>query len=153
MMVLPEMMYRIEPKARVTSERSTMRMSVSLLTGMLIVGLMTSACGSTNDPVTTPSAADPPNAIGSNAPPGGNRGPAPLPRPAPPDTGTCNAGAAQWAVGERASDDLLARARVAAGAGSARFIRPNEPITMEYLGSRLNLLLNHQDIVVSVGCG
>ena len=60
---------------------------------------------------------------------------------------------AQWAVGQPASDELLERARVAADAGSARFLRPNQPVTMEYLGSRLNLGLDARDVVYSVVCG
>jgi hypothetical protein len=48
---------------------------------------------------------------------------------------------------------LLERARVDAGAASARFLRPNDPITTEYSGSRLNLGLDARDIVRSVVCG
>jgi hypothetical protein len=59
----------------------------------------------------------------------------------------------QWTVGQPASDDLLERARAAAGAKSARFLRPNQPVTLEYLGSRLNLGLDARDIVRSVACG
>jgi hypothetical protein len=44
----------------------------------------------------------------------------------------------------RASLPLLAR---------ARFPRPTEPVTMEYLGSRLNLGLDAKDIVRTVVCG
>lgn len=60
---------------------------------------------------------------------------------------------AQWAIGEAKSDALLERARVAAGAGSARFLRPNEPVTLEYVGSRLNLGLDLRDLVRTVVCG
>ena len=75
--------------------------------------------------------------------------------PTPPQaaTASCDAAKAQWAIGERASAELLERARVAAAAGSARFLRPNEPVTMEYLGSRLNLALDAKDVVRTVGCG
>jgi hypothetical protein len=77
----------------------------------------------------------------------------PLPQPLPPTSATCNASRAQFAVGERASDELLERGRTAAGAATARYIRPNQPITTEFLGSRLNLNLNDKDVVVSVSCG
>jgi hypothetical protein len=42
---------------------------------------------------------------------------------------------------------------VDATAALARFIRPNQPITMEYSGARLNLYLNARDVVESVVCG
>jgi hypothetical protein len=48
---------------------------------------------------------------------------------------------------------VLERARVSAGAESARFLRPNQPVTMEFLRSRLNLGLDARDIVRSVVCG
>jgi hypothetical protein len=59
----------------------------------------------------------------------------------------------QWTIGEPASSELLEHARLAAGAASARFLRPNQAITMEYLGSRLNLGLDERDIVRSAVCG
>ena len=49
--------------------------------------------------------------------------------------------------------DLLDRARDAAQASVARFIRPNEAITMEFAPWRLNLGLDAQDVVTSVTCG
>jgi hypothetical protein len=45
------------------------------------------------------------------------------------------------------------RSRTAAGASVARYLRPNEPITMEFLATRLNLTLDKNDVVVSVRCG
>ena len=68
-------------------------------------------------------------------------------------SGSCDATKAQFAIGERASEELLNRARVAAGARTARFIRPNEPITLEFSTARLNLNLNDKDVVQSVTCG
>ena len=115
---------------------------------LLSAGLLTSACGGTSDTFTSPSAIAPSDPIGSS-----DRGPVPPSPPMPPGTGTCVASQAQWAIGERESDALLERARSAAQASIARFIRPNEPITLEYLASRLNLGLNQQGIVASVSCG
>jgi Peptidase inhibitor I78 family len=96
--------------------------------------------------VTSPS--DP---IGS-VPPPSDRAPGPPPQP-PPGSGTCDASKAQWAIGERAGSDLLERARKAAQAGTARFIRPNEAITMEFSPARLNLGLDKRDVVIGVNCG
>jgi Peptidase inhibitor I78 family len=83
----------------------------------------------------------------------GGRAPVPPTRPLQPPTASCDATKAQFAIGQAASSDLLERARRAAGAGSARFLRPNQPITMEYLGSRLNLNLNERDVVNGASCG
>jgi hypothetical protein len=49
--------------------------------------------------------------------------------------------------------ELLERARHAAQASVARFIRPSERITTEFSPSRLNLVLDEQDVVASVSCG
>jgi len=71
----------------------------------------------------------------------------------PPASGSCDATRPQWAIGKPASAALLEQARVAADAETARFLRPNQPITLEYLGSRLNLGLDARDVVVAVVCG
>ena len=78
--------------------------------------------------------------------------PTQVPTP-PPAAGTCNANQAQFAVGERASDNLLERSKTAAGASVARYLRPNQPVTLEYLATRLNLKLDEKDVVASVTCG
>jgi hypothetical protein len=78
---------------------------------------------------------------------------APPPQPSAPTSRTCDATKAQFAIGSRASDVLLERSRVAAQAAVARFLRPNQTITMEFLASRLNLNLNERGIVSSTHCG
>jgi hypothetical protein len=70
-----------------------------------------------------------------------------------PASRTCDATKARFAIGSRASDELLERARVSAQAAVARFLRPNQPITMEYLASRLNLNLTERGIVSAANCG
>lgn len=70
-----------------------------------------------------------------------------------PASGSCDDSNARWAIGQRASRDLLERARTAAQAKVARFIRPNQPITMEFSPERLNLGLDRRDVVISVSCG
>src|SRR5215475_13004003 len=79
----------------------------------------------------------------------------PTPPTVPPSqpSSSCTATNAQFAIGSAASPEVLERARVAAHAASARFLRPNQPITMEFLGSRLNLNLTEQDVVHSAYCG
>jgi Peptidase inhibitor I78 family len=110
-----------------------------VLANTITAGWLLAACGP-ND-VTTPSAVRSPDSGGSTPP---------LP---PPISGSCDASRAQFAIAQPASADLLEHARLAAQASSARFIRPNQPITTEYLGSRLNLGLDRQDVVASVNCG
>ena len=73
--------------------------------------------------------------------------------PAPPASGSCDHTKAQWTIGQAASDELLERARVSAGADSARFLRPNQVVTLEFVGGRLNLNLDARDVVRSAVCG
>jgi hypothetical protein len=128
-----------------------MRQRTVLLACLLAAGWLTYGCGSKTDTITTPTP------VGSSGAVGSSEQPPNLPTPSPPTSpagsGSCDASKAQWTVGQRASDQLLERARVAAGATTARFIGPNQPITMEYFGWRLNLWLNHQGLVRSVNCG
>jgi hypothetical protein len=74
-------------------------------------------------------------------------------QPPPPLAATCDASRAQFAVGSTPSANLLERARVAATAASARFIGPNDVVTLEFLASRLNLLVNTKGIVHGTYCG
>jgi hypothetical protein len=97
------------------------------------------ACQSRDQNTTSPTPADSPS--GSDS------------ADRPPASRTCDATKVQFAVGSRESDELLERARVAAQASVARFLRPNQPITMEYLASRLNLNLDARGIVSSASCG
>jgi hypothetical protein len=149
-----------------------MRLRGVLLTTVFTAGWLVIACNGTTDritaPTSPPSAGDgsatqgretPPPTTPQPTPPPVDRGPIPpAPPPVPPSSASCDAAKAQWAIGERAigeraSAELLERARISAAAGTARFLRPNQRITLEYLGSRLNLGLNEQDVVRSVTCG
>ena len=111
------------------------------------------ACSASTDRLTAPGSVDAASGQtreNSQSPPQ----PPPLERdPVPIPEASCNAARARWVIGEGPSDQLLERARVAAEARLARFLRPNVPITMEYLGSRLNLHLNETGVVSSVSCG
>jgi len=111
--------------------------------------LFASACATVTENGTVPTQPSTPQ---PPPPPSVDRGSVP-PESKPPLSGECDATKAQWTIGERASDELLERARVAAQAGTARFLRPNQIITMEYSSSRLNLDLNEEDVVRGVRCG
>jgi hypothetical protein len=112
------------------------------------------ACGTMNDRPTASTSVEPSSGGASEAPqanpPAADQG---TPRPSPPAAEDCDATKAEWAIGEPESGELLERARVAAQAKSARFLRPNQIITMEYSSSRLNLHLGTQGVVGSVRCG
>src|SRR5687767_10152422 len=123
--------------------RRKVKWRVIVAAGALAACSLAIACGGT-----TPTSPIPASNTGSST-----RPPSPTPPTPPPDSGACDAGKAQWAIGERANADLLERARIATGAGSARYLRPNQAITLEFLASRLNLGLDAADIVRAVNCG
>jgi hypothetical protein len=125
----------------------TCRVVLSLLA--LAAGLSAGCAGSSNDRRLPTSPSQELSADSGNA----SRPPQdPRPEP-PPVTGTCVAERAQGAIGQPASPTLLERARVEATASVARYIRPNEAVTMEFLSGRLNLYLDERDVVHSVTCG
>jgi hypothetical protein len=120
-----------------------MRLSSGLMAGLLVAGWLTAGCDSAN------------NSTGSAEPtPGPSTPPSDAPtQPVPPTSAECDGSRAQWAVGQKASDDLLERARIDAGAKTARYLRPNQAVTLEYAAWRLNLGLDEQDVVKTVSCG
>ncbi|WP_085638055.1 MULTISPECIES: I78 family peptidase inhibitor [unclassified Pseudomonas] len=67
--------------------------------------------------------------------------------------GRCEASAAQFAIGKKASPQLLDQARTRAGAQNARFLKPNDMITLEYRSDRLNLNTDTDLIVTRASCG
>ena len=85
--------------------------------------------------------------------------PAPAPTPAsasaaPPEpVFQCNADGARFAVGQPLSPQLEAAARVRAGAGTVRALKPGEVVTMELNGGRLNLDVDARGRVTDVRCG
>ena len=99
-----------------------------------------------------------PTSVNASVPPsssnGSSRGPVPPTQPplVSPSSG-CDASKAQFVIAAPATSEVLEQARVAARAESARFIRPDELITTEYLPSRLNLRLDERSRVASAYCG
>ncbi|MGC5700465.1 hypothetical protein J4P02_09690 [Pseudomonas sp. NFXW11] len=65
----------------------------------------------------------------------------------------CEATAAEFAIGKKASPELLEQARTRAGAQYARFLKPNDMITLEYRSERLNLNTDANLVVNRVNCG
>ena len=65
----------------------------------------------------------------------------------------CEAQAAEFTIGKKASPELLEQARSRAGAQNARFLKPNDMITLEYRSDRLNLNTDNNLVVTRVNCG
>ncbi|VTU33633.1 I78 family peptidase inhibitor [Variovorax sp. RA8] len=65
----------------------------------------------------------------------------------------CRADDARFAVGQAATPQLEAAARVRAGAQSVRTLKPDQAVTMEFNGGRLNLVVDARVRVTAVRCG
>lgn len=65
----------------------------------------------------------------------------------------CNAKAADFAIGQKASSELLEQARIKAGAQEARILLPSDIMTLEYRSDRLNLNADENAIITRVNCG
>lgn len=65
----------------------------------------------------------------------------------------CDADSAQSLVGKAVNSDTEARAKALSGSKTVRTLRPDNVFTMEYNPQRINLRVDDQDIITSVGCG
>ena len=65
----------------------------------------------------------------------------------------CESKAAEFAIGQKASPQLLEQARTRAGAQNARILKPNDMITLEYRSDRLNLNTDDNLVITRVNCG
>ncbi|MET0849084.1 MAG: I78 family peptidase inhibitor [Pseudomonas sp.] len=65
----------------------------------------------------------------------------------------CEAKAAEFTIGKKASAELLEQARTRAGAQNARFLMPDDMVTLEYRSDRLNLNTDASRVVTRVNCG
>ena len=65
----------------------------------------------------------------------------------------CEAKAAEFAIGQKASPQLLEQARSRAGAQSARILKPDDMVTLEYRSDRLNLNTDDNLVINRVNCG
>ena len=80
--------------------------------------------------------------------------PNPVDEPAvQPSHSSCDAKAAQFAIGQKASAELLEQARGKAGAQTARILMPRDILTLEYRSDRLNLNADGSAIITRVNCG
>ena len=65
----------------------------------------------------------------------------------------CDAKAASFVIGQKASAQLLEQARVKAGAQNARLLSPHDVMTLEYRSDRLNLNTDDNAVITRVNCG
>ena len=74
--------------------------------------------------------------------------------PAPPAVATaCDDSQAQWAVGKKVTEAEVEQARKDSGAETARTLKPNQAVTMEFNANRLNLDLDEAGAVTAIRCG
>ena len=123
-------------------------LALSLLSPLLLALI---ACTAPRDPEAAGDQA--PTAPVESAPPV-DAPPTDTPPPAPPPTAqACDADAANGAIGETATTEVIERARNAAGAAVARTLAPGQVVTMEFRGDRLNLMVDEANVVTGVRCG
>lgn len=65
----------------------------------------------------------------------------------------CDAGNAQSAVGQAASQDVVNKAVHDSGSSTARVIKPGEAVTMDFREDRLNIEVDAGNMVTAVRCG
>lgn len=117
-----------------------------------LAALALSACagpdaGSPSDPpaASTPSTSPPPESAMPDDPA--------TPPPADGLAESCDAEAARRFVGQAATEAVVEQARAAAGARSARTLKPGQVVTMEYRAGRLNLDVDADGVITDVRCG
>lgn len=74
----------------------------------------------------------------------------------PSDTvwdGECQARPAAWAVGLTATEDIIERAWNDSKARFVRVIEPDQAVTMEFNGERVNFDLDRDGVIRGVRCG
>ena len=75
------------------------------------------------------------------------------PEAATPPAGSCDASQVQGLVGQAYSEDIAQQAKQDANATQVRMLKPNQPITAEDLGERLNIEVDDKNLVSGVRCG
>ncbi len=77
----------------------------------------------------------------------------PAPASPPSAAAACDDSQAQWAIGKQVTDADVEQARKDSGAESARTLKPDQAVTMEFNGNRLNLDVDVAGLVTSIRCG
>ncbi|MDR2871279.1 MAG: Elastase inhibitor AFLEI Flags: Precursor [Xanthomonadaceae bacterium] len=66
---------------------------------------------------------------------------------------SCDASQAEGLVGKAADPDAAEQARIDTGAKEVRILKPDQAVTLEFNGDRLNIEVDEYNIVTSVRCG
>jgi Peptidase inhibitor I78 family len=136
-------------------------MTRAVLLTLAVLGAM-AGCARRETANDTPDAAAAPPAASEPAPAPAMESPAAPPTDTPPETAAvppdeapapCDAEPAQRFVGQAYTVDLGEEARIAAGAGVVRALRPGEIVTMEFQMDRLSLTLDESGRISRVACG
>lgn len=69
------------------------------------------------------------------------------------ETGRCDAGSVQNLVGQPYSERQAENARQRSGANSLRTLMPGQVMTMEYNPTRLTVVVDPQQNILSIRCG
>jgi PBP1b-binding outer membrane lipoprotein LpoB len=112
--------------------------SISL--SLALAGLLLAGCSSTDKPA-APAATTPVAAEGSAS------------AAAPSFSGSCDSAAVASLVGKTVNVALVEQAKRQSGAETARVLRPNDAMTMDYNSRRLNIDVNETDVVKQFTCG
>lgn len=75
------------------------------------------------------------------------------PQPSAASTAQCDAERASWAIGQEASAEVVERIRADTGSTQVRVIKPGQMVTMDYIGTRVNIDVNDRNQITSVRCG
>ncbi|MCD9085255.1 I78 family peptidase inhibitor [Stenotrophomonas sp. SY1] len=71
----------------------------------------------------------------------------------PPPPASCDASQVQGLVGQTYSDAVQTQAKEDSGASDVRVLKPNQPVTMEFIGERLNIEIDDKNVISGVRCG
>ncbi|MFJ3460567.1 I78 family peptidase inhibitor [Achromobacter spanius] len=66
---------------------------------------------------------------------------------------SCDAGALQSQIGQKATPSVMEDMRTRSGSATARMLRPGQLVTMEYNNTRLNLIVDDKDVMTAIRCG
>ncbi|MDH4555783.1 hypothetical protein E8F11_11475 [Pseudomonas sp. BN417] len=105
---------------------------------LALAGLLLAGCSSTDKPA-APAAIAPAAAEETSS--------------AAAPSGSCDSAAVASLVGKTANVALVEQAKRQSGAETARVLRPNDVMTMDYNSRRLNIDVNETDVVKQFTCG
>jgi hypothetical protein len=75
------------------------------------------------------------------------------PPPTPMPVMNCDATKGSWAVGKPLDDALLAKVLADTGSTQSRVLRPGMMVTMQFVGTRVNVRVDNNKVVLAVTCG